>query len=86
VLDKRESKSRPTQGLVTVKTIGRNQHGTIVMEFERTMLIAKRGQASTTRRTTKRRIHGRPRPLPDDDARSSTRSPSGSSATSARTS
>ena len=33
VLETRESKSRPTQGLVTVKTIGRNQHGTIVMEF-----------------------------------------------------
>ena len=45
VLDKRESKSRPTQGLVTVKTIGRNQDGTIVMEFERTMLIAKRGHS-----------------------------------------
>ena len=43
VLDKRDSKSRPTQGIVTVKTIGRNQHGTIVMEFERTMLVAKRG-------------------------------------------
>jgi itaconyl-CoA hydratase len=45
VLDKRESKSRPTQGIVTVKTLGRNQHGTVVMEFERTMLIAKRGHA-----------------------------------------
>jgi acyl dehydratase len=45
VLDKRESKSRPTQGIVTVKTLGRNQHGTVVMEFERTMLVAKRGHA-----------------------------------------
>jgi acyl dehydratase len=45
VLDKRESKSRPTQGLVTVKTSGRNQHGVIVMAFERTMLIAKRGHS-----------------------------------------
>jgi acyl dehydratase len=45
VLGKRESKSRPTQGLVTVKTLGRNQHGTVVMEFERTMLVAKRGHA-----------------------------------------
>ena len=45
VLAVRESRSRPTQGLVTVKTIGRNQHGTVVMEFERTMLIAKRGHA-----------------------------------------
>ena len=45
VLAVRESRSRPTQGLVTVKTIGRNQHGVVVMEFERTMLIAKRGHA-----------------------------------------
>ena len=45
VLDKRESKSRPTQGVVTVKTLGRNQDGTVVMEFERTMLVAKRGHA-----------------------------------------
>ncbi|MCS6985938.1 MAG: MaoC family dehydratase [Sphingomonadaceae bacterium] len=43
VLDKRESAKRPTQGLVTVKTIGRNQHGVVVCEFERTMLIWKRG-------------------------------------------
>ena len=45
VLDKRESTSRPTQGIVTVKTLGRNQDGTVVMEFERTMLVAKRGHA-----------------------------------------
>jgi acyl dehydratase len=45
VLAVRESRSRPTQGLVTVKTLGRNQHGVVVMEFERTMLIAKRGHA-----------------------------------------
>ncbi len=43
VIDKRESASRPTQGIVTVKTIGRNQDGTIVCEFLRTMLIWKRG-------------------------------------------
>lgn len=43
VLDKRESKSRPNAGIVSVKTIGHNQHGKVVAEFERTMLIAKRG-------------------------------------------
>lgn len=43
VLGKRESKSRPNAGLVTVKTRGFNQDGTLVCEFERTMLIAKRG-------------------------------------------
>jgi itaconyl-CoA hydratase len=43
VLSKRESKSRPTQGIVTVSTRGINQDGVEVMSFERTMLIYKRG-------------------------------------------
>ena len=43
VLDKRESKSRPTAGLVTVKTFGVKHDGTVVCEFDRTMLIPKRG-------------------------------------------
>ncbi len=43
VLSKRESKSRPNAGLVSVKTRGFNQDGTVVCEFERTMLIARRG-------------------------------------------
>lgn len=43
VLDKRESASRPQQGVVTVKTIGKNQHGDIVCSFKRTMLVWKRG-------------------------------------------
>lgn len=43
VLDKRESKSRPTQGLVTVRTTGTKQDGTVVMTFERTVLVPKRG-------------------------------------------
>jgi itaconyl-CoA hydratase len=43
VIEKRASNSRPEQGLVTVKTIGRNQNGVIVCEFERTMLIWKQG-------------------------------------------
>jgi acyl dehydratase len=45
VLGKRESVSRPTAGLVTVRTLGRNQHGTVVCDFERTILVAKRGHA-----------------------------------------
>lgn len=45
VLDKRESKSRPTAGVVTVETLGRNQDGTIVCVFERTILVAKRGHS-----------------------------------------
>lgn len=43
VIDKRESEKRPTQGVVTIKTIGKNQHGEIVCDFLRTMLIWKRG-------------------------------------------
>ena len=43
VLDKRESKSRPTAGIVSVKTSGLNQDGTVVCTFTRSMLIAKRG-------------------------------------------
>src|SRR6202158_5063960 len=45
VLNKRESKSRPTQGIVTVSTRGLNQDGVEVMSFERTMLIYKRGHS-----------------------------------------
>jgi itaconyl-CoA hydratase len=45
VLHKRESKSRPTQGIVTVATRGLNQDGVEVMSFERTMLIYKRGHS-----------------------------------------
>jgi len=45
VLSKRESKSRPGQGIVTVFTRGVNQDGVEVMSFERTMLISKRGHS-----------------------------------------
>ena len=43
VLAKRESKSRPTAGIVTVRSWGKNSDGTVVCEFERNMLIPKRG-------------------------------------------
>ncbi|MDH3579876.1 MAG: MaoC family dehydratase [Hyphomicrobiales bacterium] len=45
VLAKRESKSRPSQGIVTVKTIGKKADGTVFMTFVRKMLIPKRGHA-----------------------------------------
>ena len=45
VLAIRESKSRPTQGIVTIRTTATKQDGKIVMTFERTMLIPKRGHA-----------------------------------------
>ncbi len=45
VLDKRESKSRPTQGVVKVRTIGKKADGTVFMSFDRAILIPKRGHA-----------------------------------------
>ena len=47
VIDKRESASRPQHGIVTVKTIGKNQHGVVVCTFNRTMLVWKRGFGNT---------------------------------------
>jgi itaconyl-CoA hydratase len=43
VVEKRESKSRPEQGVVTVRTTGKNQNGEVCCTFQRTMLIWKRG-------------------------------------------
>jgi acyl dehydratase len=45
VLAKRDSKKRPTQGVVTVRTIGRKADGTAFLTFERTVLVPKRGHA-----------------------------------------
>ncbi|WP_236792009.1 MaoC family dehydratase [Amycolatopsis sp. GM8] len=43
VLDVRESKSRPTLGVVTVRTTGVKQTGETVIEYSRTLLVYKRG-------------------------------------------
>ena len=43
VLDKRESKSRPDQGIITFKTVGNNQNNIIVSHYKRTVLVWKRG-------------------------------------------
>lgn len=45
VLEVRESKSRPTQGVVTVRTTGKKADGTAFMTFERAILVPKRGHA-----------------------------------------
>jgi acyl dehydratase len=42
VLEKRESKSRPMQGIVTVATRAWKQDGTTVMTYKRTVLVPKR--------------------------------------------
>jgi itaconyl-CoA hydratase len=51
VLETRESKSRPNAGLVRVKTIGVNQHGTTVIEFKRTFMVWKRGHVPSARKS-----------------------------------
>ena len=43
VIDKRESNSRPTQGIVSIKTRGTKADGTVFMTFDRSMLVAKQG-------------------------------------------
>ena len=42
VIDHRPSKSKPNQGIVKFKHIGRNQQGEIVIELERAALMLKR--------------------------------------------
>lgn len=48
VLEVRESKSRPTQGVVKVCTRGVNQHGKIVIDYARSVMIWKKGSAPAT--------------------------------------
>lgn len=42
ILSKRESRSKPDRGIVRFRHVGRNQAGTVVIDFERTALILKR--------------------------------------------
>jgi itaconyl-CoA hydratase len=42
VIEARASRSRPGQGIVRVRTTGTNQHGDVVIEFERTVLVPTR--------------------------------------------
>ena len=45
VISKRESKSHPSMGIVTVKTRAHNQKGTIIMECERSFMTRKYSNA-----------------------------------------
>jgi len=56
VLEVRNSKSRPNVGVLTVRTTGFNQDGIILIEFNRTLLVYRRGHAPTI-----------PAPLPKPD-------------------
>lgn len=42
VLEARPSKSRPTVGIVRIRTVGYNQNGTPVIEFKRSIMIYRR--------------------------------------------
>lgn len=43
VLEARESRSRPTVGIVKLRTMGYKQDGTVVITFLRTVMVYKRG-------------------------------------------
>jgi len=45
VIAKRESKSRPHHGIVTVRTTGKKADGTVFMTFERSALMPMQGHA-----------------------------------------
>jgi itaconyl-CoA hydratase len=45
VLATRDSSSRPNVGIVTVRTTGFNQRGTVVIVFTRSVMVYRRGQA-----------------------------------------
>jgi acyl dehydratase len=46
VLEKRESASRPEVGIVRLKHRGRKPDGTIVVEFERTVMFLKKAESA----------------------------------------
>lgn len=52
VLEKRDSRSRPGVGIVTVKTTGYNQEGTTVITFSRTVMVYRRDHAPVVSRPT----------------------------------
>ena len=43
ILDRRESRSSPNVGIVTMRTRGINQRREVVIEFKRTVMVYKRG-------------------------------------------
>ncbi len=53
VLEKRESNSRPGAGIVSVRTLGKNQDGITVCSFDRTILVSKRGHGVDDRLLSK---------------------------------
>ena len=54
VLETRESRSRPHLGIVRIKTTGTNQDGVVVIEFQRTIMVYKRGHVPRVERPAPR--------------------------------
>jgi acyl dehydratase len=52
VVDKRESSSRDNVGIVTVKTSGYKQDGTVAIPFKRTLMVYKREYSHTMHRSS----------------------------------
>jgi itaconyl-CoA hydratase len=52
ILEKRESRSRPNVGIVTVETTGYNQDGRKVITFKRTIMVYRRAHAPKIARIT----------------------------------
>jgi itaconyl-CoA hydratase len=50
VLELKDSKSRPNIGIVSVRTDGYNQDGTVVITYRRTFMVYRRGQGPTISR------------------------------------
>jgi itaconyl-CoA hydratase len=50
VLEARPSRSRPHMGIVRVRTTGFNQDGVVVIEFERAVMVYRRGHAPAAAR------------------------------------
>lgn len=47
VIDKRPSRKRPGEGIVRVRTLGRKADGTVVISFERAVLVPMREPSAT---------------------------------------
>ncbi|MEX1140942.1 MAG: MaoC family dehydratase [Thermoleophilaceae bacterium] len=54
VLAARASRSRPNVGIVTVRTTGFNQEGSVVIEFVRTLMVYRRGHGPQIPRVERR--------------------------------
>jgi itaconyl-CoA hydratase len=52
VIESRESRSRPKVGIVSVRTTGYKQDGTVVITFSRTVMVYRRGHVPSVARPT----------------------------------